>query len=170
MGRFLAIFLLSLAHDSLVAVRAQAPVGVAPFLATLQTACQTHDPALVKSCYDLDGVSPSEGDRALDGWRQYWNEQGTTNWVFTKIEYKTLQEARTEKTTPEIAFLRARAAAKMAELRRASHQKSQFNLEVTGYVEITYTNDPNHTVTTCTYPVGAMPNGTFKIVMTHPVE
>jgi hypothetical protein len=136
---------------------ADPPPAIASLMATMQKASETHDLALMKSCYDLDGASEFAIDIELAAWQENWNENSDTHWTYSKMEYQSFAEIQSNKTINQRAIDPNLGPQKMGEHTYVP------NLTVIGFITTTF-KDAHGSSMGRMASVGMTPDGTAKII------
>lgn len=144
-------------------LRADPLSPIAALKARLQKASETRDLNGVKLCYDFDGVPPVLADIEMNVWQEYFNDNDkTSHWVFEKIVYMSLDQARADKTINQKAIL------SMTEPRNMNGTVYEPNLKVIGFMTVSFKQGSGEVGTV--QPVGIAADGTAKLVGARPAK
>ena len=144
-------------------LQADSPSPIVTLKTQLQKACETRDLNAIKLCYDFEGVPPALVDMDMNVWQEYFNDNDkTSHWVFEKVAYMSLDQARTDKTINQKSTL------SMTEPRNMNGTAYEPNLKVIGFITTSFKQGPMGAGTM--QPVGIAKDGTARLVMSRPIK
>lgn len=150
--------ILTLSH-----LQADPPSPITALKARLQKASETRDLNAIKLCYDFDGVPPALADIEMNVWQEYFNDNDkTSHWVFEKVVYMSLDQAKADKTINQKAIL------SMTGPQNMNGTVYEPKLKIVGFMTVSFKQGSGEVGTV--QPVGIAADGTAKLVVSRPIK